>query len=567
MAAELKTVLPTIPLFQDLVETRPDPDSLLESAEEAARSLLNRKDPVEARNAMLAFQQRLLEWQTCANFEKVMRARGQQTEEMKAERLYFSKYLNVPHEAENLFYNALLRSPYERMAHAESDRDLWARARNWRKFEERVPVGLFAREKELKQRLLLLKPSFYNLADEVSAGKELLIRESSELRTELLRVLCEDLHAQSDARTEAFLELFAVRREIARSCSFENYADYSAARKENRSFSRQEYLTFVSAFRHRFQSIIQEIIHQRNRRFGVELRRMSDYFLLAPQGEPILQITQNETIRIFKEILNKLLGEEGNIISVLLEKGYVNYSPGISDRLSQAAVLFPSQPAAFLNLPLQNELIPAVHLFLQSGEALADISAMLNYHILGSAKQDDFTRKISSLFFLRLAGEKLDLLYGPNSELAQDLRWLQMMIKIPLNLALFEMEDRVYSSSEVPDLKELKREWSALRARWMPDLILPNDGYFSDNLGWMYFLSGREEVFSDISLPLALVSVLSTDQVGRDKRGLSSVFNSMLLTNPGSPIQERLQTSGVGNPMLHHKMQKAAFMICDLLEL
>lgn len=158
-------------------------------------------------------------------------------------------------------------------------------------------------------------------------------------------------------------------------------------------------------------------------------------------------------------------------------------------------------------------------------------------------------------------------MYGVAATLAQDLCWLRILMRLPLHMALFEMEDRIYSASDAKDLRTFQEEWTALRERWMPDLRIPNDGYFSANLGWMYFLSGREEAFSDLNLPMALVAVLSTKQAGRDTRGLSSVFNAMLLTNPGSPLRERLHLSGVGNPLQEDKLQKAAFMVCDLLEL
>lgn len=567
MAAKLKTVLPSLPSFDELDGGRPDPDQLLASAEEAAGALYKKDDPDYSRHAMLAFQQQLILWQSSGNRESILWARGQQTASMEEDRLFFNRHAEVPYQAEKIFYEALLKSPYERMVHEDADRDLWARAHSWKLFEANVPVELFRREEELKQHLLKLRPSFYDLADEVSAGKELLVRGNRELRSEMLRGLSEELQAQSSERCKTFLELFAVRREIARICSCKNYAEYCSERSAIKSFNRQEKQLFVNAFRKQFRPVIKEIIRQRDRRFGAEQNSLIDYPLLAPQGEPILQLSQRDTIHIFRGIIRKLLGEEENILSELIDKGYVNFSPGIAEKIGKSAVLLPSLPAAFLNLPLQNELSPAIQLFLHSGEALADISAMLNYHILGSSRQDDLTRKISSLFFLRLTGRELSSVYGAAATLAQDLCWLRILMRLPLHMALFEMEDRIYSASDAKDLGTFQEEWTALRERWMPDLRIPNDGYFSANLGWMYFLSGREEAFSDLNLPMALVAVLSTKQAGRDTRGLSSVFNAMLLTNPGSPLRERLHLSGVGNPLQEDKLQKAAFMVCDLLEL
>lgn len=554
--------LPGIRAFSELRIKYPQPEELLNSAEEAAAALRRAVDPDEIKLRILAFQQELLAWESAASLSRLKSAEGQINPQ---EESFFVREAAIPEQARAIFYRALLNSRYEHVEHSGEDRDLWSEAWRWSRFRDAVSPDTWAREAALERRLRDLCPEC--LHQSIQGGNAFFSLSELASRKQLSRELCDDLNEKKCEREALFLELIALRRELAGRCSYPHYSAYHAALRGRRDFSRREMRGFVQSFQHHFLPLYRELRRQRNLRLGTEIYRASDLLTLMDEADPAASLESSQLAPYLGRCLEIMSGEAQSFVAGLLDEGYVSFSPKTAAAFGEATVLFPSEPSAFFLLPAEEPFAPLSRTLFRLGEGLADVSAMLNYHVLGASRQDELTRKISACFFFFLSAERLVEAYGPRAELAEDLFLSRLFLILPLYFALFEMEERIFTTGAILSAKDLSREWMELCERWFPDLEEAEGEFLLQNEAWEILLPLTGGVYRSLALPMALVTVLAEHPFRQKQRHLAASLNGLLLSNPGSPVFERFKLADLSVPWDKACMQRAAFSLCDRLAL
>lgn len=558
-----------LPLFSDLRIQLPDAERILQTGEEVAASLALTQYPERTRYALLTFQQLQLDLESAENLQRVQKALGRDyvednTEEIPDQKALMDAFL-ASKTAIGLIYGALLKSPYDQLEHSAEDRDFWSQAWRWKQFISPIPVDEQLQDdalcKAIRESYADKSGSFASSASEAA--------EEGHLPPELsqFRDWSGSLMETADERTALYLELFELRRSQARRCSFPNYADYWAARRGKRSFGRREHRRFIHAFRSVFYPVFDEILRLREIRFQSKLSLPQDLLEWIPYDR-IATVHSEETLRqLTIQSLQEITGQQKNYLTQLIERGYVSFDMEVHRRLSTAATLFPTLPGAFLSLPVLGGRGRESALFPALGEAMADVSAMLNYHILGSSPQDHFAKALSANLFLRLAKDSLEDFYHKEAGLRYDLEWLMRLMRLPFSLALYEFEERVYSSGSQLGVQELNRYWMELRRRWFDFMPESEADFFRQGYGWQLLMKDPKLIFSGLDEAMAFVAAMSC-RLHRERLDTITLrLNQFLLSNPGSPVHARLESSGIDDPSREFAIQKAAYAVCDLFQL
>lgn len=537
---------------------------------ELAQQFSHREEAESTKDKLLLIHEQILLRQSvlaCHKIEQALDPKKAKAEtESSAAKISLTACLNESHAAKSLVYEAVATVPLESMEASAEDQDLASRAWRWRKFEQAVPAELLQREQELKQAISSLCPRIYRILAQQGLNYLPQDQGSEEKREIFSQALKRELAAKAEDRERLLLELFSVRAKIAHCCCYENYSTYHEARRGERSFSRKQERSFLSSYLRQFEPLRDEINQLREQRFSRELSRWQDFFLISPKGQIPWNLSQADAIRLFNESLIDLTGHEDHILLSLLRQGYVSYQGNVHELLSSSTLL-PSVPAAFICLPLDSPYRGLAHSFYACGEALADLSSLLNYHVLGASSQDAYSKAISGYCFFALSESLAGAFYPKNSEYAYDLAWTERFLASFWRLATYELEHYLYNQKELPTVEAIDAFWQQQLESYLPGINLDQIDPEELRLSWHYALSLATEAYQSLSEALALVTVLAEQPRRHANSLLSSKLNCYLMTNPGSKILARLNAAGLEAPIYDRSLEAAAFALCDILEL
>ncbi len=560
-------MLADIPRFSDL-SFAPCPEAELVQLTSDIQALISQERGAEqAARSLLSFQQILLTKQSQVNYARICQAlKPDQRQEANKVLEGACPSLRLA-EAKGAVYRAIANYPYEAMEGSAEDMDLWSRAWRWSRFEELIPVKVWDRENDLVQALQALKPSALSIWEEVNQsgfpGDALIAHDD---RLAFFQAFIRKLRKDHAERTQLCLELLAVRGQIAQDTGFANYSDYHEARRGKRSFGRKAELNFIKDFRTHFLPIWQELKELKDYRLGLAAEAWLDYPVLSQHGRIPLISEGPELKQQFASSLAELTGHPQHFLLNLIDKGYISYDSLVRESLGTPSSLLMSVPASFLALPLDGRR-PLTRSFLDAGYALADISAMLNYHSLGSSRQDAYSKQLSAYLFLVLAQKELPAFYGENADLAWDMEWAQQLQMSFLRCFCYVWENRLYHMQGRLNALRLRQAFKQTLANQLGFIGLPT---FSDeilDLLWPYIFSLNLEAYQALAPVLALVTILAVHPQHLSRSLLSSKLNNFLLTNPGGAVLDRLNEAALPAPFGQDSLKKASFSVCDLLEL
>ncbi|MDO5033422.1 MAG: hypothetical protein Q4D97_01120 [Eubacteriales bacterium] len=560
-------LLADIPRFSELSFDSCPEAELAELIQDVQELIAQEKGAEEAARSLLSFQQILLSQQSQQNYQRIIQALrtsvGSPGPEATTETLSPLRLA----EAKGKVYRAIANYPYEAMKGSASDMDLWSRAWRWSRFEELIPVELWDRESYLVTALQNLKPSLRAIWQEVNqSGLPPDAGIAQEDRLAFFHALLAKLQEEAAARTQLSLELLAVRQQIAKLSGFANYSDYHEARRGKRSFGRKAELNFIKDFRSHFLPLWQEFKELKIYRWGEEAGSWLAYPTLSQYGQVPLSLDLAKIEAKFASSLAELTGHPQHFLLNLIEKGYVSYDSGVREKLGQSSCLLMSVPASFLALPLDGQQA-LTRTFLDTGSALADISAMLNYHSLGSSRQDAFSKQVSAYLFLVLAKEELPGYYGENADLAWDMEWVRQLQESFLQSFYYLWENRLYHLQTRPNVIQLRKGFQQLLAEELDFIGLPSFSEDILDLLWPYVFSLNLEAYQSLAPVLAWVTILAAHPQRLSSSLFSHKLNNFLLTNPGGAILDRLQEADLPSPFSQGVLKKASFSLCDLLQL
>lgn len=537
---------------------------------ELAQQFSRQEEAESTKEKLLLIHEQILLRQSLVAYRKIEEALGQENtgseSGLRETKDQLTACLNESHSAKSLVYEAVATVPLESMEASPEDQDLASRAWRWRKFEQPVPAELFQREQELKQAISGLCPRIYRILARQGLNYLPQDQGSEEKREIFFQAFKQELAAKADEREHLLLELFAVRSEIAHCCHYENYSAYHEARRGERSFSREQERSFIRAYLQQFGPLRDEVNRLREQRFARELSRWQDFFLISPKGQVPWNLKQDEAIKRFNESLVDLTGHDDHILLSLLRQGYVSYRGELNEELSSSTLL-PSVPSAFLCLPLDSPYRGLAHSFYACGEALADLSSLLNYHVLGASSQDAYSKAISGYCFLALSESLAGEFYPSNTEYAYDLCWTERFLASFWSLATYELEHHLYSQGEISSARDIDELWRRQLQTCLPGIDLELMDPEELRSSWHYALSLATEAYQTLAGPLAMVTVLAEQPRRHANSLLSTKLNSYLITNPGSKILARLSAAGLEAPIYDKSIEAAAFALCDILEL
>lgn len=568
MAEDSLRLIKDIPDFGDLSFSYADPKKLAALSDKVVEDLSDIKHATKAQHDLIMLQQQILERQSESNYLKICSAlQDSQVKSCESEHLsdQFSNSWEV-HKAKSKVYEALSFYTYDLLNQSPEDRDLASRAWRWSKFEKLVPQDLFRHETQLKKKISQMRPRNYRLLKKQGLNYYPKDAGSEEKREIFFNDLKKELLSNAQESQQYIVDLFNLRQQIAKACGFSSYSEYHEARRGKRSFSRLQERTFINEYVKLFSPLREEVNRLREGRLSRNLSTWSDYFLLSRQGQQPLNLTRAEMQEKLQLTLAKVLGNSDHFLLHLINKGYVSFESEVFEELGSSSLLV-SIPAAFLALDFDSPFDSVAHTFYAVGEALADISTMLNYHMIGSSSQDAYSKALSGLCFLVLSEEFAEDFYINNAEYAYDLAWTELFLKSFINLAIYEMENFLYSQTEFIDSSDVSRAWRRILAVYLPDLDFKDKALSDLDLLWQYFLSYRTEAYQSLSEVLALVTVLAEQPKRLASSVLSHKLNTYLLTNPGSDIEERLKIGQLSLPYAERSLEAAAFALCDILEL
>lgn len=562
MPDEKKDILHDIPFFDELEFPEVRPGELIVMAEKIAAELGRLSDPSGVKGNLLTFQQKILEGHSFLAYEKIAKAMAK---EGRSGATFLEDEIHV---AKSIVYEAIAEFPYESMSSSSEATDLWSRSWRWKQFEKNVPEGLLRKEAKLKQEIISLRPNPMSILSEIGGEKMAL---DSSIADEKRHIFCNRifyaLEKSSDKREQLLLELFNVRREIAIASGYQSYSDWHEARRGKRSFNRREEEGFVTYYVAHFRDILEEVQGLREARWLRVFDTFEELFLLAPQGQVPMACAENKIKEKMMAGIEKITSHREHFLISLIEKSYASSDPIVCEILGETAILLPSVPACYLCLAVVDEYTPITQLFYKSGEALADLSAMLNYHVIGSSNQDAFSKAVSGFSFLSLSFHSLEDFYEEASDLAYDYEWSRQLILTFLNIAIYSLENSLYKINGKLSTKLVTDLWNEIVQEVFPFIVLDDEQGKHSRLIWQYLLSYSIDPYQSLAQVLAFVTVLAEGPRRLSRSVLSSKLNQFLLTNPGGAIVERLKTADLRLAYEPETIHKAAFAICDILEL
>lgn len=567
MAERLRESLPSIPPFISLEMTEPSPERLSAAVDAACHALEQHAKPEESKRLLFVVQQQFMDWDSYQHYREIRAALHTDNEKLHSSRKALPAAGKMRRQALARLYQAILDHGDGSWVDSPEDRDLWAHTQRWKRYEKPLPEALREREETLLGELACLRilPAELTMPGEKEAAFHATAEEAS---------LCAEAYATQfrsvrAAREEQLLDLLETRRQLAQTAGFACYADYYQARRGKREWTLAEHDALISAWLPYLRPLYNEAETLRRERLGHTAFWLPEYLPLQREGEPSCLCRGEERSVLFRKVLAGWLGSPDHFFLEMLDKGYYTVSAASADRLGASYVLLEAIPAVFLALPLASEERPLASSILSAGQGLAALSAMLNYHSLGASPQDHFSTELSAYALLSIAAPEYPRFYGEEAALALDSSYLRLLLQMPWQIARYGLERWAYTQQDLLSGEALEKVWQELYQRFLsgPEEDPESRAFFLRDGGWAWAFPDADPPYASLLSLEALLTVEALLPHHAPAGRLARILNAYLLTNPGSPLEERLQRAGFPHWQEARMLEKAAFSLMDRLAL
>ncbi len=385
------------------------------------------------------------------------------------------------------------------------------------------------------------------------------------VRRKLFHAFSGELQNYTFDNNKRFNELLMIRKAQAEQSRL-SYFDFIIASQKGYLYSRKDVIQLKQNLMTYFMPLFDEIRKLRNQRFNLDETAFYDEYKLSRKNPVFLLDPALDKEKTMRQAISNILGGKDSFVFEMIEKGYWNADGGLQRNFKNNVVLLPVWNILYLLLSFSDDYFNLEDDFFLIGEALSDLSGMVNMKGITTYEQSGLIRKVSGYALQFLSRRQMHLFAGEDAELFNDLTLSNELMKIPQALAVDTFESTIYEQNTM-DKIDLSALWKQIEKNYHLDFRYLADGFFSEGHCWQLNRDLYLNPFSSLEQAMALIVVLA-EQPHKDRHNvLEQKLNALLTSNTDLPFLKRLTTSGFASPFELNTVRKAAFAACDVLRL
>lgn len=474
--------------FSTLVYTRPDCEAIVLLASETKERIERAGSYAEAREAMLAYDERGKDFFTACTIVYVRHTLDTTDEFYEKENAYIEEVVPtlMPHFL--AVDEALMKSPFRADFEKEYGRQFFVRMDLSKKKFCEANIPLMQQESKLcneyQKIMATAKIPFDGKELNLYGVQKYFEHEDREVRRGAVRAYSEFYHRNEPRLEEIWDELIRIRNEMGRNLGYDNYIPVGYMEQGRTDYGQKEVESFREQVRTVLVPLCQSLYEAQAKRLGVEDFAFYDEKRIFPDGNAVPAGDDDFMVREAAKMYHEMSPETGAFIDFMIEHELMDLKNKPGKASTGYMTDLQRYQAPFVFSCFNQTIADMQVLTHELGHAFAGYMAMRSQPISDYYSESTDIAEIHSMSMEQFAYPYAERFFGDQADKFRFAHLQEALTFVPFGVAVDEFQHICYAN---PDLtpKERTLQWKKLEEKYMPWRTYEPDDFF-DRGGYWY---------------------------------------------------------------------------------
>lgn len=474
--------------FSTLEYTRPDCEGFAAFAAETKERIEKAGSYAQAREAMLAYDERGKDFSTACTIVHVRHTLDTTDAFYEKENEYIENTYPTLMPSFLAVDEALMNSPFRADFEKEYGKQFFVRMDLSKKKFCEANIPLMQREAKLcneyQKIMATAKISFDGKELNLYGVQKYFEHEDREVRKGAVRAYSEFYHKNEPRLEEIWDELIRIRNEMGRNLGYENYIPVGYMEQGRTDYGQKE----VESFREQVHTVLvplcQKLYEAQAKRLGVEDFAFYDEKRVFPDGNAVPAGDDDFMVSEAAKMYHEMSPETGEFIDFMIRHELMDLKNKPGKASTGYMTDLPSYKAPYVFSCFNQTIFDMQVLTHELGHAFAGYMAMRSQPISDYYSESTDIAEIHSMSMEQFAYPYAERFFGDQADKFRFAHLQEALTFVPFGVAVDEFQHICYANPGLTP-KERTLEWKKLEEKYMPWRAYEPDDFF-DRGGYWY---------------------------------------------------------------------------------
>ncbi len=474
--------------FSTLEYTRPDCEGFAAFAAETKERIEKAGSYAQAREAMLAYDERGKDFSTACTIVHVRHTLDTTDAFYEKENEYIENTYPTLMPSFLAVDEALMNSPFRADFEKEYGKQFFVRMDLSKKKFCEANIPLMQREAKLcneSQKIMATaKISFDGKELNLYGVQKYFEHEDRDVRKGAVRAYSEFYHKNEPRLEEIWDELIRIRNEMGRNLGYENYIPVGYMEQGRTDYGQKE----VESFREQVHTVLvplcQKLYEAQAKRLGVEDFAFYDEKRVFPDGNAVPAGDDDFMVSEAAKMYHEMSPETGEFIDFMIRHELMDLKNKPGKASTGYMTDLPSYKAPYVFSCFNQTIFDMQVLTHELGHAFAGYMAMRSQPISDYYSESTDIAEIHSMSMEQFAYPYAERFFGDQADKFRFAHLQEALTFVPFGVAVDEFQHICYANPGLTP-KERTLEWKKLEEKYMPWRAYEPDDFF-DRGGYWY---------------------------------------------------------------------------------
>ncbi len=474
--------------FSTLEYTRPDCEGFAAFAAETKERIEKAGSYAQAREAMLAYDERGKDFSTACTIVHVRHTLDTTDAFYEKENEYIENTYPTLMPSFLAVDEALMNSPFRADFEKEYGKQFFVRMDLSKKKFCEANIPLMQREAKLcneyQKIMATAKISFDGKELNLYGVQKYFEHEDRDVRKGAVRAYSEFYHKNEPRLEEIWDELIRIRNEMGRNLGYENYIPVGYMEQGRTDYGQKE----VESFREQVHTVLvplcQKLYEAQAKRLGVEDFAFYDEKRVFPDGNAVPAGDDDFMVSEAAKMYHEMSPETGEFIDFMIRHELMDLKNKPGKASTGYMTDLPSYKAPYVFSCFNQTIFDMQVLTHELGHAFAGYMAMRSQPISDYYSESTDIAEIHSMSMEQFAYPYAERFFGDQADKFRFAHLQEALTFVPFGVAVDEFQHICYANPGLTP-KERTLEWKKLEEKYMPWRAYEPDDFF-DRGGYWY---------------------------------------------------------------------------------
>ena len=474
--------------FSTLEYTRPDCEGFAAFAAETKERIEKAGSYAQAREAMLAYDERGKDFSTACTIVHVRHTLDTTDAFYEKENEYIENTYPTLMPSFLAVDEALMNSPFRADFEKEYGKQFFVRMDLSKKKFCEANIPLMQREAKLcneyQKIMATAKISFDGKELNLYGVQKYFEHEDRDVRKGAVRAYSEFYHKNEPRLEEIWDELIRIRNEMGRNLGYENYIPVGYMEQGRTDYGQKE----VESFREQVHTVLvplcQKLYEAQAKRLGVEDFAFYDEKRVFPDGNAVPAGDDDFMVSEAAKMYHEMSPETGEFIDFMIRPELMDLKNKPGKASTGYMTDLPSYKAPYVFSCFNQTIFDMQVLTHELGHAFAGYMAMRSQPISDYYSESTDIAEIHSMSMEQFAYPYAERFFGDQADKFRFAHLQEALTFVPFGVAVDEFQHICYANPGLTP-KERTLEWKKLEEKYMPWRAYEPDDFF-DRGGYWY---------------------------------------------------------------------------------